>query len=169
MGEDRARDELRTDILRRVERAANRKREADIDCDQAIDRAARLGLSHREIATAAQVTHGTAILTPQRRHCCRGPTVRHRAQRSRGGRRAADRIARHLTTAIPARAAACALSVSERLRGSAPRPVTPHQLVPLGGELECRDMSQYQVFRQFSMQSIREKLANCALIFRSGA
>ncbi|MGZ6575425.1 MAG: hypothetical protein ACXVH3_35215 [Solirubrobacteraceae bacterium] len=63
MGEDRARDELRTDILRRVERAANRKREADIDCDQAIDRAARLGLSHREIATAAQVTHGTAILT----------------------------------------------------------------------------------------------------------
>ena len=59
VGEDRARDELGTDILRGVERAAKRKREADIDYSQAIDRAARLGLSHREIATAAQVTHGT--------------------------------------------------------------------------------------------------------------
>ena len=65
IGEQRARDELRTDILRRVERAAKRKREADTDYDHTIDRAARLGLSHREIATAAEVTHGTirAILT----------------------------------------------------------------------------------------------------------
>jgi hypothetical protein len=64
-GEQRARDELRTDTLRRVERAAKRKREADVDYEHAIDRASRLGLSHREIASAAQVTHGTvrAILT----------------------------------------------------------------------------------------------------------
>jgi DNA-directed RNA polymerase specialized sigma24 family protein len=65
VGEQRARDELRTDILRRVERAAKRKREVDTDYDHAIDRAACLGLSHREIASAANVTHGTvrAILT----------------------------------------------------------------------------------------------------------
>ena len=59
VGEDRARDELRTDVLRRVERAAKRKRETDTDYDHAIDCAARLGLSHRDIAGAAQVTHGT--------------------------------------------------------------------------------------------------------------
>src|SRR5437763_991124 len=59
IGEERARNELRTDILRKVERAAKRKREVDVDYDHAIERAARLGLSHREIATAAHVTHGT--------------------------------------------------------------------------------------------------------------
>jgi hypothetical protein len=66
-GEQHARDELGADILRKVERAAKRKREADTDTDHdhAIERAARLGLLHREIATAAQVTHGTvrAIVT----------------------------------------------------------------------------------------------------------
>ena len=64
-GEQRARNEMRTDILRRVERAAKRKREADTDYEQTIDRAARVGLSHREIAAAAHVTHGTvrAVLT----------------------------------------------------------------------------------------------------------
>ena len=59
VGEERARDELRTDLLRKVERAAKRKREVDTDYDHVIDRAARLGLSHREIATAAAVSHGT--------------------------------------------------------------------------------------------------------------
>ena len=41
------------------------RREAEHDLHQAIARAARLGLAHRDIATAAQVAHGTirAILT----------------------------------------------------------------------------------------------------------
>jgi hypothetical protein len=59
VGEERARAELRTDTLRRVERAGKRKREADTDYEAAIDRAARLGLSHRDIATAAAVSHST--------------------------------------------------------------------------------------------------------------
>jgi DNA-directed RNA polymerase specialized sigma24 family protein len=65
VGEERARNELRADILRRVERAAKRKREAETDYTHAIQLAARLGLSHREIATAGHVAHGTvrAILT----------------------------------------------------------------------------------------------------------
>lgn len=59
VGEDRARAELRNDTLRRVERAAKRKHEADTDYETAIDRAARLGLSHRDIATTAAVSYGT--------------------------------------------------------------------------------------------------------------
>jgi hypothetical protein len=59
VGEERARIELRTDTLRKVERAARRKRETDADYEIAIDRAARLGLSHRDIATAAAISHGT--------------------------------------------------------------------------------------------------------------
>ena len=64
-GELRARQELSGDVLRQVTRAAKRKREADSEYEQAISRAGRLGLSHREIAAAAQVSHGTvrAILT----------------------------------------------------------------------------------------------------------
>ena len=52
-------------MLRQVTRAAKRKREADREYEQAISRAGGLGLSHREIAAAAQVSHGTvrAILT----------------------------------------------------------------------------------------------------------
>jgi hypothetical protein len=57
VGEERARRELRADVLRRVERAAKRKRETVADYDRAIDRAARIGLSHREIAGAASVSH----------------------------------------------------------------------------------------------------------------
>jgi DNA-binding NarL/FixJ family response regulator len=64
-GELRARRALSTDVLRHVSRAAKRKREADSEYEQAITPAGRLGLSHREIATAAEVSHGTvrAILT----------------------------------------------------------------------------------------------------------
>jgi DNA-binding NarL/FixJ family response regulator len=64
-GELRARHELSTDVLRQVTRTAKRKREADAEYEQAVSRAGRLGLSHREIAAAAQVSHGTvrAILT----------------------------------------------------------------------------------------------------------
>ena len=64
-GQQRARDELAPDLLRRVSRAAERKRQAEAEYKQEILRAGRLGLSHREIATAATVAHGTirAILT----------------------------------------------------------------------------------------------------------
>ena len=64
-GELRARRELSGDVLRQVARAAKRKRDADSEYEQAIARAGRLGLSHREIAAAAEVSHGTvrAILT----------------------------------------------------------------------------------------------------------
>jgi hypothetical protein len=55
----RARRALSTDVLRHVTRAAKRKREADSEYDQGIARAGRIGLSHREIATAAEVSHGT--------------------------------------------------------------------------------------------------------------
>ena len=58
-GQLRARRALSTDVLRHVTRAAKRKREADSEYEQAVTRAGRLGLSHREIATAAQVSHGT--------------------------------------------------------------------------------------------------------------
>lgn len=59
VGQIRARRELSHDVLRRVERAAGRKREADDEYAHAITRAARLGLPHREIAAAAHVAHGT--------------------------------------------------------------------------------------------------------------
>jgi len=59
VGQTRARHELGSDVLRRVERAARRKREADDEYAHAIARAARLGLPHREIAAAAHVAHGT--------------------------------------------------------------------------------------------------------------
>lgn len=64
-GEQRARRELSGDVLGQVTRAAKRQRDADSEYQQAISRAGRLGLSHREIAAAASVSHGTirAILT----------------------------------------------------------------------------------------------------------
>lgn len=58
-GEARARGELDADLLRRVERAARRKHEADSEYEQAVVRAARLGLAHRDVAAAAGVAHGT--------------------------------------------------------------------------------------------------------------
>jgi hypothetical protein len=59
IGQARAREQLRPEALRRVERAARRRRDADAEYAQAITRAARLGLAHRDIATAADVAHGT--------------------------------------------------------------------------------------------------------------
>ena len=77
ISEARTRGELRADLLRRVERAARRKREADADYEQTIDRAARLGLSHRDIATAAAVSHGTvrAVLARVDTHAAQGPAA----------------------------------------------------------------------------------------------
>jgi DNA-binding NarL/FixJ family response regulator len=58
-GQQRARDELGADVLRQVARAAERRRDAETKYEQEILRAARLGLAHREIATAAAVAHAT--------------------------------------------------------------------------------------------------------------
>lgn len=81
-GEQRARQQLSADVLRQVTRAAKRKRDADREYEQAITRAGRLGLSHREIAAAALVSHGTvrAILTrgiarPDNGHAAQTPVA----------------------------------------------------------------------------------------------
>jgi DNA-directed RNA polymerase specialized sigma24 family protein len=58
-GELHARQDLSGEALRQVTRAAKRKHDADTEYEHAITRAGRLGLSHREIAAAAQVSHGT--------------------------------------------------------------------------------------------------------------
>jgi hypothetical protein len=58
-GKEDVRDALRGDTLRSVERSGRRAREARIEHHESIARAMRLGLSTREIATAAGVTHGT--------------------------------------------------------------------------------------------------------------
>jgi hypothetical protein len=59
IGRRRARAELGPEVLRRVERAARRKREAEHEYEVAVVRAGRLGLAHRDVAAAAQVAHGT--------------------------------------------------------------------------------------------------------------
>ena len=58
-GKDEVRDALRGDTLRSVERTGRRARETRMEHHQTIARAVRLGLSTREIAAAADVTHGT--------------------------------------------------------------------------------------------------------------
>ena len=55
----RARGALSAGVLKEVTRAAKRKRDTDSEYEQAIKRAGRLGLSHREIAGAGEVSHGT--------------------------------------------------------------------------------------------------------------
>jgi DNA-binding NarL/FixJ family response regulator len=59
VGQARARGELGPDALKRIARASRRRREADAEYEQEILRGDRLGLSHREIAAAAEVAHGT--------------------------------------------------------------------------------------------------------------
>ena len=68
VGQRRAREELGPDLLRRVERAARPKREAEHEYEQAVVRAVRLGLAHRDVAAAAQVTHGTVRAIVARTH-----------------------------------------------------------------------------------------------------
>lgn len=58
-GKDTLRRSLRGDALKMVERSGQRAREAQVEHYRAIARATRLGLPMREIAHAAQVTHGT--------------------------------------------------------------------------------------------------------------
>ena len=66
------REELGPELLRRVERAARRRREAEREYEQAIVRAGRLGLAHRDVAAAAQVTHGTVRAIIARAHAIAG-------------------------------------------------------------------------------------------------
>ena len=58
-GQEQVRRSLRNDVLRRVERSGRQAREAEEEHHRAIARAMRLGLSTREIAASAGVTHGT--------------------------------------------------------------------------------------------------------------
>jgi hypothetical protein len=58
-GKEKVRRELGGDALKRVERSGRQAREAEAEHHRAIGRAMRLGLSMREIALAAGVTHGT--------------------------------------------------------------------------------------------------------------
>jgi DNA-binding NarL/FixJ family response regulator len=58
-GQEEVRTALRGDTLRSVERTGRRARETRMEHHQTIARAVRLGLSTREIAAAADVTHGT--------------------------------------------------------------------------------------------------------------
>ncbi len=58
-GQARVRDELGKDTLRAVERAARRRRDADTEYQDAIRRAATLGLPQRDIASAAGAAPGT--------------------------------------------------------------------------------------------------------------
>lgn len=59
LGQKSVRELLRPEALRDVEQSGRRAREARAEHHQAIGRATRLGLSAREIAAAAGVTHGT--------------------------------------------------------------------------------------------------------------
>jgi len=59
LGQEDVRRVLRGDILKRVERTARQARDAEAEHHRAIARAMRLGLSTREIAHSAGVTHGT--------------------------------------------------------------------------------------------------------------
>jgi hypothetical protein len=58
-GQDEVRTSLSGEALRRVERTGRQARDAQLEHHRAIARAMRLGLSTREIATVAEITHGT--------------------------------------------------------------------------------------------------------------
>ena len=75
-GQQQARTALSRELLARVQRAARRRREAEHDLHQAIAHAAPLGLAQRDIATAAQIAHGTvrAILTRANGDTATAPT-----------------------------------------------------------------------------------------------
>ena len=58
-GQARVRDELGKELLRAIERTARRRREIDLEYQDAIRRAGRLGIAHRDIAAAASAAPGT--------------------------------------------------------------------------------------------------------------
>jgi hypothetical protein len=59
VGRDDARRTVGSDLLKRVEKAARRRREADDDYRAAVRQAVRIGLGHREVGQAAGVSHAT--------------------------------------------------------------------------------------------------------------
>ena len=65
-GQDTVRKELRGDTLKKVERARRHLDDAKSAYDKAIERAVRLGLSTRDVAQAADTTHGTIRAITQR-------------------------------------------------------------------------------------------------------
>jgi hypothetical protein len=71
IGQERAREALGPELLRRVERTARRWREAEREYEHAVARAGRLGLAHRDVAVAAQVAHGTVRAIIGRTHADR--------------------------------------------------------------------------------------------------
>ena len=72
IGQERVRSEMGPELLRRVERAARRRSEAEREYEQAVIRAGRLGLAHRDVAAAAQVAHGTVRAIIARTHSASG-------------------------------------------------------------------------------------------------
>lgn len=66
-GERAARERVGGQVLRQVERAAKKLREATGEYEQAIVQAVRLGLPARDIAARAGVSHGT-VTAVARRH-----------------------------------------------------------------------------------------------------
>lgn len=92
IGQRRVREELGPDLLRRVERAARRKREAEHEYEQAVVRAVRLGLAHRDVAAAAQVAHGTvrAIVARTVTVCVQPAASTTTAGGAESGQRSAD-------------------------------------------------------------------------------
>jgi hypothetical protein len=72
IGQERVRSEMGPELLRRVERAARRRSEAEREYEQAVIRAGRLGLAHRDVAAAAQVAHGTVRAIIARSHAASG-------------------------------------------------------------------------------------------------
>jgi len=83
IGHGRAREELGPQLLRRVERAARRKREAELEYEEAIALAGRLGLVHRNIAAAAQVAHGRCARSSRARRRPPGSAPRQTRARPR--------------------------------------------------------------------------------------
>lgn len=66
-GQAAARDRLRKDVLRRVERSARKLREATTEHENVVAQADALGLGAREIAERASIAHGT-VAAIVRRH-----------------------------------------------------------------------------------------------------
>jgi DNA-binding NarL/FixJ family response regulator len=58
-GRQQARDGLRSELLRKVTRSAKRVQEATDEHHREVRRAAAIGLSTRDIASAAGLAHGT--------------------------------------------------------------------------------------------------------------
>lgn len=71
-GQRAARDRVTAQVLREVERTAKRVRDATIDHEAAIARAARVGLPDRQVAARAGIAHAT-VRSIVRRHAQASP------------------------------------------------------------------------------------------------